>query len=67
MDVLCHLELISNNILDTAQYRKVIGWLEGVVIRFYKIEDRAGLNEIASDTWLASYQQARANQCSYRS
>lgn len=35
----------------------MIGWLEGVVIRFYKIEDRAGLNEITSDTWLASYQQ----------
>lgn len=47
----------SFNLVDTTQYRKVIGWLEGVVIRFYKIEDRAGLNEITSDTWLASYQQ----------
>ena len=48
---------ISNNKIDTTQYRKVVGWLEGVIIRFYKIEDREGLNDLTSDTWLASYQQ----------
>jgi len=42
---------------ESAQIRALVLWLEETQIRHYAIPDRAGLREVDSDDWVASFHQ----------
>ncbi|XP_026333603.1 RNA transcription, translation and transport factor protein [Hyposmocoma kahamanoa] len=55
LSALGHPNPESFNCEDEKEYRSVVLWLEDQKIRHYKIEDRAGLRNIDSESWKEAY------------
>lgn len=51
-----HHQPDSFNADDVNEFRNLIIWLEDQKVRHYKIEDRAGLRNIASDAWVKAFE-----------